>query len=48
MLTLHRIGIYSHITPRLFALKTSRFFERAQKTSLFWDMRSRISRRRPA
>jgi len=48
MLTLHRVGIYSHITPRLFALKTSRLFENAQKSSLFWDMRSRISRRRAA
>ena len=48
MLTLHRVGIYSHITPRLFALKTSRLFGSAQKSSLFWDMRSRISRRRAA
>jgi peptidoglycan/xylan/chitin deacetylase (PgdA/CDA1 family) len=44
--TLHRVGIYSHITPRLFSIKTSRWFERAQKTRGFWDLRTRVSRLR--
>jgi peptidoglycan/xylan/chitin deacetylase (PgdA/CDA1 family) len=46
MHTLHRVGIYSHITPRLFSLKTSRLFDRAQKSKAFWDARARLDRRR--
>ena len=46
MLTLHRVGIYSHITPTLFAVKTSRAFARAQQTSAFWATRRTLSRRR--
>jgi peptidoglycan/xylan/chitin deacetylase (PgdA/CDA1 family) len=45
MHTLHRVGIYSHITPRLFAAKTSRLFDRAQRSRAFWDLRSRLGRR---
>ena len=48
MLTLHRVGIYSHITPSLFSLKTSRTFERAQRTRLFWSLRSGARRLRTA
>lgn len=48
MHTLHRVGIYSHITPRLFAIKTSRWFERAQRTKVFWDVRRRAGRLRAA
>lgn len=43
MHTLHRVGIYSHITPRLFALKTSRLFETAQRNRVFWESRARVS-----
>lgn len=46
MHTLHRVGIYSHITPRLFSIKISRWFGRAQKTKVFWDLRARVSRLR--
>ena len=46
MHTLHRVGIYSHITPRLFAIKTSRLFEAAQRNRVFWESRARISARR--
>ena len=48
MLTLHRVGIYSHITPSLFSVKTSSMFERAQRSSLFWSARSRVGRLRRA
>ncbi|HEU4894819.1 MAG TPA: polysaccharide deacetylase family protein [Acidimicrobiia bacterium] len=43
MHTLHRVGIYSHITPRLFAIKTSRIFETAQRNRVFWESRARLS-----
>lgn len=46
MHTLHRVGIYSHITPTLFAVKTSRSFEIAQRSRLFWETRSRLGRLR--
>ena len=46
MHTLHRVGIYSHITPRLFAVKTSRMFEVAQRNRLFWETRSRVAKLR--
>jgi peptidoglycan/xylan/chitin deacetylase (PgdA/CDA1 family) len=46
MHTLHRVGIYSHITPTLFSIKTSRLFATAQRNRLFWDLRSRINRTR--
>ena len=46
MHTLHRVGIYSHITPRLFSVKVSRAMRRAQKTRLFWDLRARARRLR--
>lgn len=48
MHTLHRVGIYSHITPSLFAVKTSRMFEIAQRNRLFWETRSRVARLRSA
>lgn len=43
MHTLHRVGIYSHITPSLFALKTSRLFDNAQRSRFFWGARSRVA-----
>lgn len=46
MHTLHRVGIYSHITPRLFALKTSAAFRSAQRMRPFWALRHRMARRR--
>lgn len=46
MHTLHRVGIYSHITPRLFSVKVSGAMRQAQKTRLFWDLRARARRRR--
>ena len=45
-LTLHRVGIYSHVTPALFNKKTSRWFARAQRSKIFWRMRGRLPRRR--
>lgn len=42
--TMHRVGIYSHITPKLFAAKTSRFFLAAQSTRAFWSLRSLLGR----
>ncbi len=42
--TLHRVGIYSHITPRLFAAKTSRWFDMAQRNRSFWELRKRLGR----
>lgn len=46
--TLHRVGIYSHITRSLFAVKTSRVFETAQRNRLFWETRSLLGRLRPS
>ena len=46
MHTLHRVGIYSHITPSLFAVKTSQAFRRAQKTRSFWEVRRLAGGRR--
>jgi peptidoglycan/xylan/chitin deacetylase (PgdA/CDA1 family) len=46
MHTLHRVGIYSHITPRLFAVKTSRMFEIAQRNRIFWETRARVAKLR--
>lgn len=43
-LTLHRIGVYSHMTPRLFSIKTHPLFERAQKSKLFWRSRRALRR----
>lgn len=48
MHTLHRVGIYSHITPALFAVKISKPFDLAQRNRLFWDVRSRVARLRSA
>lgn len=45
MHTLHRVGVYSHITPRLFSAKTSRLFDLAQRNRSFWSLRSRLRRR---
>lgn len=45
-LTLHRVGIYSHITPRLFSMKTSAVFSRAQHSRTFWGLRHWAARRR--
>jgi peptidoglycan/xylan/chitin deacetylase (PgdA/CDA1 family) len=45
MHTLHRIGIYSHITPTLFAVKTSRALRIAQRSRAFWAFRHRLLRR---
>lgn len=42
MYTLHRVGIYSHITPRLFAVKTSRAFQLAQRSRVGWAVRRRM------
>lgn len=44
MLTLHRVGVYSHITPRLFATKVNRAVRWAQHTKAFWWIRSRVPR----
>jgi len=46
MHTLHRVGIYSHITPALFAAKTSRAFRKAQTTRSFWEIRRLVGGRR--
>jgi peptidoglycan/xylan/chitin deacetylase (PgdA/CDA1 family) len=45
MHTLHRVGIYSHITPTLFAVKTSRAFRGSQRSRVFWAVRRRLRRR---
>lgn len=45
--SLHRVGIYSHITPRLFAVKTARLTRTAQTSKMFWSLRrtwGRLSR----
>lgn len=44
MLSLHRVGVYSHITPRLFATKVNRGVRGAQHSRAFWWLRSRLPR----
>lgn len=42
--TLHRVGIYSHITPGLFAIKTHPVFIRVQRLRAFWALRRKVGR----
>lgn len=44
MFTLHRVGIYSHITLRLFDVKTNRLLRAAQHSRAFWRIRSKVPR----
>jgi peptidoglycan/xylan/chitin deacetylase (PgdA/CDA1 family) len=43
MLTLHRVGIYSHITPALFRAKTWSVMESAQRLHSFWWARKKLT-----
>lgn len=42
---MHRIGVYSNMTPTLFRVKTHPAFARLQKTRPFWAMRHRFDPR---
>lgn len=44
MFTLHRVGVYSHITPLLFRIKTHPVFARAQHRPAFWRLRQAMRR----
>jgi len=41
MFTLHRVGVYSHATPRLFRTKTNSLYLQAQRRKAFWWARRR-------
>ena len=43
--TLHRVGVYSNMTSRLFAIKTHPGFARLQKSKGFWALRGRLDPR---
>lgn len=47
MLTLHRVGVYSHITPALFRAKTGSLLRGAQRLRSFWWAREKLRPRRP-
>ena len=43
--TLHRVGVYSNMTSRLFAIKTHPGFALLQKSKAFWAIRGRLDPR---
>ncbi|HEY6634600.1 MAG TPA: polysaccharide deacetylase family protein [Acidimicrobiia bacterium] len=45
-LTLHRVGIYSHITPNLFRVKISRAVRSAAGSATYWRLRRSLSARK--
>jgi peptidoglycan/xylan/chitin deacetylase (PgdA/CDA1 family) len=45
-LTLHRVGIYSHITPKLFRVKISRAVRSAAGSATYWRLRRSLSARK--
>jgi len=47
MFTLHRVGVYSHVTPRLFWAKVNPLYMQAQHFKAFWwARRRRVAKRR--